>query len=254
MTAPREPLFIGWAAPPKPLRPFLLVVAFLSIFAFTVSAYVVAATQGDPGGGSFRWDWGQQTLTGVIEEGPYPILHVTEGDRGLAGRSILLSGVGKRGVEGRADGLAGWEVTATGVMLTRGDLLMLQVRGDETGLVPVAQAEPAALAAPEDLGRWRLTGEICDGKCYAGAMRPGTGLAHKACANLCIAGGVPAVFVATGSVDGARFFLLGDANGDAVPNAVADWTALLVTLTGRVERRGGMPILLADLKTIELAR
>lgn len=254
MSGPREPFFIGWAAPPRALVPFLAAVAFVAAFAFTVAAYVAAATQSDPGGGSFRWEWGEQTLTGVMEIGPSPILHVTGGERGLAGRSLLLSGVGKQGVGERAAALHGRLVKARGIVIMRGDLAMLQVRGDDAGLVPLGGVADGRIAAAEDLGTWRLTGEICDGKCYAGAMRPGIGIAHKACANLCIAGGVPAVFVSTGAVDGARFFLMGDAEGNPVPEAVKDWTAILVTLTGRVERRGGMPVLLADIPTIELAR
>ncbi|MEM8663956.1 MAG: hypothetical protein AAGF49_07510 [Pseudomonadota bacterium] len=252
----KTPFFIGWAAPPKPLRPFLLLVAALSLFAFALAAYVTAATQNDPGAGSFRWDWGATTLTGILQTEPYPILHVTEGDHGLAGQSIMLSGVGKRGVQRQSDGLDGMRVAATGIMLTRGDLLMMQVRGNETGLVAAADPPgPSAAVPTSDLGTWKLTGEICDGKCYAGAMRPGTGIGHRACANLCLAGGTPPVFVATGAVDGEEFFLMGDADFQPLDNAILkEWTALRVTLTGKVERRGTMPVLAVDVAGIELAR
>ncbi|MEO1102296.1 MAG: hypothetical protein AAFW98_00970 [Pseudomonadota bacterium] len=255
----KTPFFIGWAAPPKPLRPFLLLVAALSLLAFALAAYVTAATQNDPGAGAFRWDWGPMTLTGTLETKPYPVLHVTDGEHGLAGQSILLSGVGKRGAQRQAEGLEGMRVAATGIMLTRGDLLMMQVRGNDTGLV-AAQAQEAIASTSgqpgkEALGSWKLTGEICDGKCYAGAMRPGTGLAHRACANLCLTGGAPPVFVATGAVDGAEFFLMGDENGEPLGvETLKAWTALRVTLSGTIERRGTMPLLFADLSSVELAQ
>jgi hypothetical protein len=106
----------------------------------------------------------------------------------------------------------------------------------------------------EDLGRWRLTGEICDGNCLTGAMRPGTGLAHRACANLCILGGLPPVFVATDSIAGSEFFLIGDADGGPLPDEMLDWTALLIAAEGRVERRGGVNVFLIDANTVELAQ
>jgi len=245
------PFFIGWASPPKALRPFLLIVAVAGIVTFTAAAVITAATQSDPGSGAFRWDWGRQTVTGTLMAGPSRILHV-ESEGRLLGRSLLLAAPGKRGVLDRAADLLGTRVTASGVMLARGDLVMMQVRGNPAGLQP-AGGEATAIPS-EDLGRWRLTGEICDGKCYAGAMRPGTGLAHKACANLCIAGGVPAVFVSTAPVDGSRFFLLGDAQGAPAPEQATRWSAIRVTVEGRVVRQGGMPVLRADFDTIGRAR
>ncbi|MCX8473199.1 MAG: ferric reductase-like transmembrane domain-containing protein [Sediminibacterium sp.] len=40
----------------------------------------------------------------------------------------------------------------------------------------------------------RLSGEIIDPKCYFGVMNPGEGKPHKACATLCISGGIMPVF------------------------------------------------------------
>ena len=104
------------------------------------------------------------------------------------------------------------------------------------------------------LGRWRLTGEICDGKCYAGAMRPGTGLAHKACANLCLIGGVPPVLVTTAPVEGERFLLIAGADGGPVTPALLDHVATLVQVEGDVERRGSLLVLRVAPGTLRLAR
>jgi hypothetical protein len=46
-----------------------------------------------------------------------------------------------------------------------------------------------------DSGRVTLRGEIIDPKCYIGAMKPGGGKTHKACAQLCLSGGIPPMLV-----------------------------------------------------------
>ncbi|MEM8663395.1 MAG: hypothetical protein AAGF49_04655, partial [Pseudomonadota bacterium] len=113
-----EPFFIGWASPPRALVGFLVFVAVCSVAGFAAGAYIGGATQSDPGDGAFRWDWGRQTLTGVLSTKPYPHLHVAgsegEDDRGIPGRTILLSGIGKRGVMARSEGLDGASVQASG--------------------------------------------------------------------------------------------------------------------------------------------
>ncbi len=78
-------------------------------------------------------------------------------------------------------------------------------------------------------------------------MRPGVGLAHKACANLCIIGGIPPVFVTTTPLMGSEFFLLADENGEPLSSEVEDWVALLISLEGEVERRDDLMIFKVNL-------
>ena len=253
----REPFFIGWALPPAGLRLFLVLAAMALVALFAAVGWLLAATQDDPGDGAFRFDWGRQTVVGVIEAEPYPILHVLQSERFPAGHTLLLSGQGKRGAQDRSGPLDGQVVVASGVALTRGEIDMLQLRGGSNGLSPAEDraADPSAsLPVPKALGRWRVTGEICDGKCYAGAMRPGDGLAHKACANLCLIGGVPPIFVATDRIDGEQFLLLADAEGGPVTEAVLDHVATLVEIEGNIERRGAILVFRIDPNSIRLAR
>ena len=161
----------------------------------------------------------------------------------------MLSGGGKRGVLDRAEPLAGQLVTASGVLLARGDLDMLQVRGGADGLS--AAEGDAVLPESVPLGRWRLAGEICDGKCLAGAMRPGTGLAHKACANLCLSGGVPPVFVSSQPVEGSEFLLIAGPDGGALPQELYDYVGLYIGVEADIERRGDLLVMAIDPTTIE---
>ena len=249
----RDEFFVAFFPMPPRLRVFLLVVSALLIAAFAALAYAARSTQDDPGDGNFRFDFGRQTVTGVLEARPYPTLRIIEGNERLpAGHTLMMSGGGKRGIMGRAEPLDGQMVTVSGVILKRGELDMLQLRGGRNGLAAADSPSLASITypAPEPLGRWRLAGEMCDGKCLAGAMRPGRRMAHKACANLCVIGGVPPVFVSTKPVEGSEFMLMAGPDGGPLTMEMLDHMAAFVELEGDLERRGDLLILKIDPKTV----
>lgn len=251
MSRKDDPFFVGYLPAPDPLRRFLLGAGVVSVAAFVAGGALIGATQDDPGNAAFRFDYGRQTVTGVLELKPYPLLRVTAGSERIpAGHTLMLSAGGKRGLMGRAGQLDGKLVTASGVLLQRGDLDMLQVRGGKQGLGPADGEAPAQFR--ESLGRWRLAGEVCDGKCLAGAMRPGRGLAHKACANLCLIGGIPPVFVSTQPVDGSEFLLIGGPDGGELPTPVYDRVGQYISIEGGIERRGDLLVFNVDPGTLEL--
>ncbi|MEM8577069.1 MAG: hypothetical protein AAGF60_04390 [Pseudomonadota bacterium] len=244
------PFFVGYLPAPGPLRRFLIGAALMLVAGLAGAGYLMGAAQDDPGNAALRFDYGRQTVQGAVEPGPYPIFHVTQGnDRIAAGSSFVMSAGGKSGVAGRANPLAGTLAQASGVMLERGDLFMLQVRGGRAGLQSVEGAAPD-VPAPQPMGTWRLTGEICDGKCLAGAMRPGRGLAHKACANLCILGAVPPIFVSTQPVGGEQFMLVTGPDGGALPAAAYDAVGEYVSVTGTLAMHGTTPVFAIDPATI----
>ena len=232
--------FIGWARRlPSGLGGFLARVSLGLLGMAGLLGLALSASLDDPGGGAFDWEAGDITLRGIITPRPYPLLHLAPSVRHPAGHTVLLSGIGKNGAQIDA-ALAGRMVDATGVMLKRGSIDMMQL-GDDPGLV-AAEGE-RALSAPVQLGRWRLVGEICDGKCWNGAMRPGSGIAHQACAELCLAGGLPPVLVTTSPVEGSTFLLLADADGGPMPEALRPLVAVRLMLEGAVERRGDLLVL-----------
>ncbi len=256
-TPPEVPFFVGYINRlPAALAWFLAAVAAVLVGGLSGLALAIGSTVNDPGDGHFDWAMGRQEVTGVLETRPFPVMRVPADADHPEPRAILLAGQGKRGVIAQSEPLDGQVVTLGGIVLKRGTIDMIQVG---RAIVPLAESDdpdPALLAytpAPaEPLGRWRLTGEICDGKCNQGAMRPGRGLSHKACANLCLIGGAPAVFVASGGIDGEDFFLLADADGNAPPDLIYDYVALDVTLDGEVERRDDLLVFKADFSTLEV--
>lgn len=250
----KTPFFIGYLPVPSGLRGLLILYAVLALVSFAAVALAVGTTQDNPGDGRVRGDFGRQTVQGVIDLLPYPTLYVTVGSEEIAeGDTLMLSGAGKFGVQDRAAELAKDTVEVTGVILQRGTIRMLQVGNPGRDLNAIDET-PSALPEVTDLGRWRLAGEVCDGKCLSGAMRPGRGIAHKACAELCVSGGVPPVFVTTQPVEGHEFLMIGAIDGGPIPQTLLDQTGLYISVEGRIERRGELAVFLADPSTIEILR
>lgn len=250
-----ENFFVGWSSRvPQDLAPPLRHAAFVFFGIALAAGLCVGLTLRDGGDGTFVEGGGQMVLAGRLVANPVPILQILDAD----GRhDILLAGDGKRGVVSRARALDGHGVAITGVMVKRGDVPMLvttdrDVRDDAApeGAVSLSANADGGAQRGTYLGFATVTGEICDGKCVLGAMHPGTGLAHKACANLCLQGGVPPVFVSAIPVFSRQFFVLAPASGTKFPADFYDAVARPVTLTGDVYARGGLVYFYADFSAI----
>jgi hypothetical protein len=227
------PFFVGWSGrSARPLLGFLGLVLLTLVAGFGALAFAIGVTVDDPGGGDFT---GDKAITGTLIADPYPMI-VTDGDH----HTVLLSGGGKRGVRAEADPLDGKHVLATGAGVKRGDRDMLLV--DQLQPAPGDALPPV----PEPLGSWRLTGEICDGKCSLGVMRPGNTAVHKACANVCLIGGVPPVLITTTPVLGTRYLLMGDPQNHALPDEMRDQVAITSRMDGTLERIGDALIFRTD--------
>lgn len=251
MTKKNVPFFVGYLPVPGPLRRFLMVASAAVFGIFLMAGVLISSTQDAPAKSGFRFDYGRQTITGVVELTPYPLLRVTEGnDLIKAGKTLMLAGTGKSGVDSRAAPLEGQLAIASGIVLQRGTIDMLQLRGGRNGL-KAAEGEAPEMVT-EQLGRWKIAGEICDGKCLNGAMRPGRGLAHKACAALCLLGDVPPVFVSSQPIEGTDFMLITGPDGGILPPVAYDYIGQFISLEGDLERRGDMLVLRMDTTTMEV--
>ena len=240
----QEPFFIGWTnrLPPGMRLPVLGVAAGLVVVMLALS---VLLALGAGGGGAGNWA-GDAVLRGTFTARPYPLLHLPPDAAHKQGHTVLLSAFGKAQIPdaARHDGQA---MQAAGALIRRGDLDMLAVN-DPAQLQPAEGIAPPL--PPVKLGRWRLSGEICDGKCAAGAMRPGSGLAHRACASLCLAGEIPPVLVSVEPVAGSVFFLLAGPDGGAVSPALLRLTGVRLQLDGDLERQGDLLVFRADPATV----
>jgi len=244
---PGQGFFIGWSnrLPPGEGR-FIALTAATILLGAALAGFAIGAAAPDPGNGSYTFP--EVTLKGVVVEKPYPILRL-DGDARRPAHAIMLSAEGTNGAQGEVAGFDGKHVTAYGLLIKRGDLDMLEIAH---GGVTALDDAPEARSAPVPLGRWRVTGEICDGKCYTGAMRPGNLLAHKACANICFFGGVPAVFVSTAPVAGTPYMLIVDAKSGEFARAFRNLTALRIAIEGELERIDDLIVFRAEPATAKV--
>lgn len=239
MTDAKDLFFIGWLGSlPARLQLFLRFVVAILALGLCVLGVALSVSGDDPGSGEIDWAAGAQTVRGVLTLAPYPMIHTGDPNASGAVRSVVLVGVGKRGAPLDGGQVQGSSVTIDGYAIRRGTIEMVQVEDP-----PAATADANLPVEPIPLGRWRISGEICDGKCYLGAMKPGSGLAHRACAHLCLDGDVPAILVASAPVAGSDFLILADADGNAPSDALRSLAAVPVLVEGDVERIGSIAII-----------
>jgi len=253
-----EPFFIGWADTPSADRRFFLRAGLGLTAAAGGLGFGLAALQTAPGPGQ----WDPDTVRdwrGVVAAEPYAMLRTH--DLGGGPRTALLSCLGKCGVAARLGALAGQPVVVSGSLIQRGTYAMIAVDegGDWIRRDDAARPDAALdFPAPQLLGTVSLVGEILDSKCWFGAMRPSTGKVHKACASLCIRGGIPPAFFVRGpgrpeglheGLQAALMILAsgGRAHGPDLLSLVAD----PVRLNGRLFRQGDLLVLDAPVSAMQ---
>lgn len=242
--------YVGYLPlPPQIKRGLWILVPMLLIVAVAVAS-MLPAVQNDPGAGTWDLD-GLTVLTGIVTADPYPVVLVPQDDGGW--RTILLASQVKTGVHGRVFEVDGRVVTARGNLIERDGRAMLTLLDDESAL-ELTEAEATVGSkrpAPRDQGRFQLTGQIIDPKCYLGAMKPGEGKVHKACATLCIKGGIPPMFMTVDSQDQRTLYLLTDRLGNALFGPIEKYIADPITAEGIIERHGDLAWFKIDPKTIK---
>ena len=205
------PFFVGWSGRSAvPMLRFLALILLTLLVGFGALAFALGVAVDDPGGGDFT---GDKSITGVLIADPYPMI-VTDGDDHtdpvIGRRQARGSGAGARvGRQARACDRRRRSNVATATCCWSISCNRRPVRRRRRSV--------------RLLGSWRLTGEICDGKCSLGVMRPGNKAMHKACANVCLIGGVPPVFITTTRGIGYAVF----ADGRSAKSRVTRRTARL---------------------------
>ncbi len=248
-----DEFFVGWLPTPRKYARFLRPIVVVLLVAAAATAAILAFLQRDPGRG--RWDADDvRTFEGVAFTMPYAMVRVPGERPEDPPRTLLLVEEGKFGalprvaelVQGRPEGVA---VRVSGTLLHRGGRWMLELADGEKGLRRLTAEEEAKLSplggpAAEVLGEHvTLRGEVIDPKCYLGAMRPGGGKTHKACAMLCISGGVPPMLVTRDAEKNETFYLLATEEGGAANERVLEFVGDPVEVSGRLERHGDLLLL-----------
>jgi hypothetical protein len=242
-----DEFFVGWLPMPSSYARFLLPIGILLPLVGVGIAVVAARQQQSPGSGIWESDT-SRTFEGVAYASPYAVIRVPGEKPGDPVRTILLVEGGKFGAVERVLPWDGQPVRVSGLLLHREERWMLELASGETGIQPVP-AMPLEVQttlrrpSPQSLGILTLAGEIIDSKCYLGAMKPGGGKTHKACAALCLAGGVPAMFVTRDGEKCETFYLLASPEGGQIEPGVIDFVGDSVEITGHLERQGDLQVL-----------
>lgn len=259
--ARNDEFFVGWLQMPQGYVRFLKPIVLAILLIGVVTAGTLAFFQRDPGNG--HWDdTNIVTLRGVAFIKPYAMLRVASDKPGDSPRSYLLVEDGKFGALPRvsrfvANKLGGVPVEVKGTILHRDGRWMLAL---EVGDQPMRRLTPEEATTLGFLG-WTppkllaesitLRGEVIDSKCYLGAMKPGGGKTHKACAMRCIAGGIPPMLVTRDAAKRETFFLLVTPDGAVANEAVYPFVGDQVELSGRLEQHDDLLVLKVSLESIQ---
>ncbi len=229
-----DPFFVGWSAEmPRPTRRQMLAAGVGLVAGAGALGLGLGAASPSPGPGV--WDQGKKVaVTGTIY--PEPYYHLLSEDLGGGLRPVFLVGAGKDRISVRP-ALTFTGAAVTGTLIERGEHAMMAV----DGIYP-DPAPGRVRAGPEvDLGEAVVTGEILDAKCWFGAMRPGHGKTHKACAALCAQGGLPLAFAETGRcAEGKAALLFLTARGKAFGPEIIPLVADPVMIRGRIVEVAGL--------------
>jgi hypothetical protein len=243
-----DDFYVGWeprmSAATRRFVRRAIAVAFAAAAAI---ALAIAAAQAPFAASVFEYG-DEREFVGEIRETPAPRLVVetpacTEWCATRSGWLLAHYGT-KRGAADLVRGLDGRRVRLRGVLVYRDDQTLLDVVADS-----IEPIDAAAAAAPErvvDLGEQTLRGEVVDGKCHLGVMRPGSGKVHRGCAARCIASGAPPLLWVRDREGRGLHFLLVGADGRALGRELLPWVAESVEVTGRVARHDQLLVLRAE--------
>jgi hypothetical protein len=229
-----DPYFVGWSADmPRPTRRQMLIAGAGLVAGAGALGLGLGAAAPSPGPGV--WDQGKKVaVTGTIY--PEPYLHLLTEDLGFGLRTVFLVGAGKDRISVRP-ALTFTGAAVTGTLIERGEHAMMAV----DGVYPDPAPGRVRAGRLKDFGDVVLTGEILDAKCWFGAMRPGHGKTHKACAALCAQGGLPLAFGETGRcAEGKAALLFLNSRGKAFGPEVIPLVADPVMIRGRLFEQAGL--------------
>ncbi|MBX3378509.1 MAG: hypothetical protein KF805_00315 [Phycisphaeraceae bacterium] len=228
------PFYVGYLPVPAPLRRFLGIAAPLAAGLVIIAALAASVTQRDPG--PARWNDGvAQQFRGHLIRWPYPILLVSDDSAKHEASMYLLVEMGKHGAERPKWSRDGVAVFASGWKLDRDGRQMIELEPASDALREDTSIPRLAVSSPVQIGTVTLKGEIVDSKCYLGAMKPGEGKTHKACATLCIKGGIPPVLVTRDASGRLDHILLCSETGEALGSEIWPFIADPVAITGELE-------------------
>ena len=251
MTQPSPPtqdeFYINYASVPPSYRRFLLRFIPLLVAGVVLFALFLPGLHDQFNAGKIQ---DTQDLEGLLVADPVP--HIVVPRPGNVSSNVpfsryVLSGTGKTDPKASVLEHLGKWVKLNGIVVSRNHLSVIAARSAE----PIEPPANVTITpdAGTSLGPYSLTGEIVDGKCYPGVMKPGQSKTHRGCAIRCISGGVPAVFRVQNNRNDVMYFLLADEQGKAVNDRILDLVADPIQISGEVIQYDDMFVIQANPET-----
>lgn len=236
------PIYVGYLPIPSRHRRLLAMLLPTLLLLAVGAGAVIATAQRNPG--PAVWHDDPTIHAGVLIAEPYPVLYPAEGP------PIILVAEGKHGLAG-IETLAGRTVEVRGTLLERGSAMMLETRGIPAA-IESTRPMPEHVPPADRTGPLTLIGEVVDSKCCFGAMKPGDGKTHRACATLCIRGGIPPVLVGLDPRGQPRYTLLAGADGGPANQRLLPLVGERVRASGTLVTRG--PIATLHISSVQIDR
>ena len=247
-----DEFFVGYLPTPPGLRRRSAISgAVFGLGLMIVGALLASTTQG-AGAAHFAFANNQGTL-GLFSARPAASLWTLDPSAEGGVRGTLLVRQGKFGLGPAAAALDGHIVRVSGSSIERDGHRMLELASAPTladAELPDSARAQLLARVHRELGEVTVTGEIVDSKCYLGRMRPGDRRTHRACAQLCIAGGIPPVLVAQDESGADVQYWLATRDGSPIFREILPFVAEPVAVTGKLVREGDVLILQTDVEHV----
>lgn len=241
-----DDLYIGYIdrAPGKVARSIVAITIVLLLVSAAIGVILVRSQ--DPFAEA-TFEYGTLlSYTGWMETGALPTLTVLS-DAGEIEAKYLLVLEGKHGgpaASGRA------YVRLRGTLIHRDGVRMLEIADGSIEPAPGPASSPSGRT--KFLGVVTLRGEIVDSKCFLGVMKPGEKTVHRACARLCIRGGIPPILVVRVPDGGTEKIFLTNDEGEAVNLDVLPFVATPVSVSGSLYNIDGLLVMRIDVASLTL--
>jgi hypothetical protein len=240
-----DDFYIGYEpAMPRAMAPRIRNTAIALLLMALVLPLLIVTVHGRFSTG--RFEYGRtHVFEGRLVEFPYPALDVPGGTPAF----YWLVGPGKHGAAALVRGLEGRVVRVRGTRVEREGEAMLQIEAGSVETIRGGDAPNPSVAVR--MRSVTVTGELVDGKCHLGVMKPGEGPLHRDCAVRCLIGGVPPLFVVRGGNVETRRFALVDERGRPLFSDFSSLAGRPLTIRGVLLTQGRRKFLSARVSDIE---
>lgn len=232
--------FVGYLNLPKRYITFLKIFVPTIFLGMLLLSYLLASYENTPNKGK-GWDATGKTAITIeawLLTKPYVLARFKYQS---TIRTAILTAMNKTGIKNRVKGLHNRWVKLKGIMTQHKGRFVFSVL-DADNAIQILKTKPNVpkVFLKKELGFKNLQGEVIDPKCYVGAMKPGEGKTHKACATLCIKGGIPPALLVKDQLFRERFYLFLDKKGQPVLDVILPFIGDQVQVQGEVQRWGDM--------------